>query len=73
MKITWLGHSGFRIEVEQAVLLIDPALPDTWRILSRPEELGQPFAADTLPDWERLEAIIRAAVVVEGGKAAPGG
>ncbi len=24
MKITWLGHSGFRIEVEQAVLLIDP-------------------------------------------------
>jgi hypothetical protein len=48
------------------VLLIDPALPDTWRILSRPEELGQPFAADTLPDWERLEAIIRAAVVVDG-------
>lgn len=24
MKITWLGHSGFRIEIEQAVLLIDP-------------------------------------------------
>jgi L-ascorbate metabolism protein UlaG (beta-lactamase superfamily) len=26
MKITWLGHSGFRLEVEQAVLLIDPWL-----------------------------------------------
>jgi len=26
MKITWLGHSSFRIEIEQAVLLIDPWL-----------------------------------------------
>lgn len=26
MKITWLGHSGFRIEVEQAVLVVDPWL-----------------------------------------------
>lgn len=26
MQITWLGHSGFRIEIEQAVLLIDPWL-----------------------------------------------
>ncbi|RUS60904.1 metal-dependent hydrolase [Pseudorhodobacter sp. E13] len=26
MKITWLGHSGFRIEVENAVLLVDPWL-----------------------------------------------
>lgn len=26
MKITWLGHSGFRIEIEQAVLLLDPWL-----------------------------------------------
>ncbi len=24
MKITWLGHSGFRIEIAQAVLLVDP-------------------------------------------------
>ena len=24
MKITWLGHSGFRIEIEGAVLLLDP-------------------------------------------------
>ncbi|WP_420859561.1 metal-dependent hydrolase [Marivivens marinus] len=24
MKITWLGHSGFRIEIEDQVLLIDP-------------------------------------------------
>lgn len=26
MNILWLGHSGFRIEIEQAVLLIDPWL-----------------------------------------------
>ncbi|MDD9922096.1 MAG: metal-dependent hydrolase [Boseongicola sp.] len=24
MKITWLGHSGFRIEIEDQVLLVDP-------------------------------------------------
>lgn len=24
MQITWLGHSGFRLEIESAVLLIDP-------------------------------------------------
>ena len=26
MQITWLGHSGFRIEIEDAVLLVDPWL-----------------------------------------------
>ena len=26
MKIIWLGHSGFRIEIEEAVLLVDPWL-----------------------------------------------
>jgi L-ascorbate metabolism protein UlaG (beta-lactamase superfamily) len=26
MRITWLGHSGFRIEIEDAVLLVDPWL-----------------------------------------------
>ena len=26
MKITWLGHSGFRIEIESAVILVDPWL-----------------------------------------------
>ncbi len=26
MRITWLGHSGFRIEIENATLLIDPWL-----------------------------------------------
>lgn len=24
MKLTWLGHSGFRMEIEKAVILIDP-------------------------------------------------
>ncbi len=26
MKLTWLGHSGFRLEIESAVILIDPWL-----------------------------------------------
>ena len=26
MKITWLGHACFRIEIEDAVLLVDPWL-----------------------------------------------
>ena len=26
MKITWLGHSGFRIEIAGEILLIDPFL-----------------------------------------------
>ena len=26
MRITWLGHSGFRIEIADAVLLVDPWL-----------------------------------------------
>ena len=26
MKITWLGHSGFRIEIGDQVLLVDPWL-----------------------------------------------
>ena len=26
MNIIWLGHSGFRIEIEGAVLLVDPWL-----------------------------------------------
>lgn len=45
------------------VLLIDPAAPESWSILARPEELAQP--RDGAPDLARLEAIIRAAVVVE--------
>ncbi len=48
------------------VLLIDPARPDSWRILARPEELGQPVEPAAPADCERLEAIIRAAVIVEG-------
>ena len=28
MKITWLGHSGFRIEIAGEVLLVDPWLKD---------------------------------------------
>lgn len=41
MKITWLGHSGFRIEIGQAVLLIDPWLA------------GNPM----FPETRRAEAI----------------
>lgn len=41
MKITWLGHSSFRIEIEGAVLLIDPWLD------------GNP----SFPDGRKAEAV----------------
>jgi len=60
------GHTvAAALAMGAPVLLIDPALPGTWRILGRPEELGQPALAEQ-PDVARLEAIIRAAVVAEG-------
>lgn len=61
------GHTvAEALKLGAPVLLIDPARPDTWRILGRPEELGVPADPAAAPDFARLEAIIRAAVVVEG-------
>ncbi len=48
MKITWLGHAGFRIEIEEAVLLVDPWLE------------GNPM----FPDARRAEAITGATHVL---------
>lgn len=48
------------------VLLIDPVAPEAWRIMTRPEELGHGGKRSPEPDDARLEAIIRAAMVVEG-------
>ena len=50
------------------VLLIDPAQPDQWSIHTRPEELGHLPArgSERAADTERLEAIIRAAVLAGG-------
>ncbi len=60
------GHTvAAALAMGAPVLLIDPAMPGTWRILGRPEELGQP-AAPGEPDVARLTAIIHAAVVSEG-------
>lgn len=60
------GHTvAAALAMGAPVLLIDPAVPGTWRILGRPEELGQP-TLPAAPDVARLEAIIRAAVVAEG-------
>lgn len=60
------GHTvAAALAMGAPVLLIDPAVPGTWRILGRPEELGQP-ALPAEPDVARLDAIIRAAVVCEG-------
>jgi len=54
------------------VLLIDPAAPGAWSLLTRPEELGHRALrpADAPPDHARLEALIRAAVVTEGWRPA---
>lgn len=66
------GGTGHTVNTALAmgtpVLLIDPAMPSAWSILTRPEELGQPRAGatDAGPDLARLEAIIRAAIDVEG-------
>ncbi|WP_017664565.1 hypothetical protein [Porphyrobacter sp. AAP82] len=61
------GHTvAEALKLGAPVLLIDPAQPNTWRILGRSEELGMPADPAATPDFARLEAIIRAAVVVEG-------
>src|SRR5690606_31391296 len=48
MKLTWLGHAGFRLEIEGAVILIDPWLT------------GNPV----FPEERRAEAIARATHVL---------
>ena len=54
MKITWLGHSGFRIEIAGAVLLVDPWLS------------GNPM----FPEARRAEAIAGAThILVSHGHA----
>lgn len=45
MKITWLGHSGFRIEIEAAVLLVDPWL--TGNPMFAPERRAEALAGAT--------------------------
>lgn len=48
MRLTWLGHSGFRIEIEDQVILLDPWLS------------GNPM----FPDDRRAEAIAGATVIL---------
>ncbi|MCL9999308.1 MAG: hypothetical protein NBV68_08000 [Erythrobacter sp.] len=61
------GHTvATALAMGAPVLLIDPARPESWRILGRPEELGQRVDPAAPADLDRLEAIIRAAVNVEG-------
>lgn len=61
------GHTvTATLQMGTPVLVIDPAAPEAWRILTRPEELGHGSAGTPAPDLDLLEAIIRAAVVVDG-------
>lgn len=48
------------------VLVLDPAAPGHWSILTRPEELGHLGKNPGAPDHDRLAAIIRAAILVDG-------
>jgi hypothetical protein len=48
------------------VLVLDPAAPSQWSILTRPEELGHFSAGTATPDHARLTAIINAAIMVDG-------
>lgn len=62
------GHTVISsLEMGTPVLLIDPAAPEAWSILTRPEELGHlaTRAPDTPCDDARLAALIRTAVVAE--------
>ena len=44
MKLSWLGHSGFRIEIEDQVLLLDPWLGNP---LFDPARRGEAIAGAT--------------------------
>jgi hypothetical protein len=60
------GHTvATALAMGTPVLLVDPAAPQAWSILTRPEELGHigRRAPDATADTARLEATIRAAVV----------
>jgi len=48
MKLTWLGHSGFRIEIADQILLVDPWLS------------GNPM----LPSERRAEAVAGATAIL---------
>ena len=41
MKMTWLGHSGFRIETSNAVILIDPFITGNPRFQGSPEAAAE--------------------------------
>lgn len=61
------GHTiATALTMGTPVLLIDPAAPEVWQILTRPEELQQVAAVPQAPDLARLDAIIRATMVIEG-------
>lgn len=61
------GHTvATALTMGTPVLLIDPAAPEGWRILARPEELGNGTDSGHAPDLARLEAIISAAIVAQG-------
>lgn len=61
------GHTVVAaLEMGTPVLLIDPAVPDAWNILIRPEELGHVPPTGAAPDYARLEAMVRAALMEDG-------
>ncbi|MFN4039402.1 MAG: hypothetical protein ACK4IB_08695 [Erythrobacter sp.] len=63
------GHTvASALAMGTPVLVLDPAAPDNWSILTRPEELGHPRASATSagPDHSRLTAIIRTAILADG-------
>ena len=52
------------------VLVLDPAAPGRWAILTRPEELGHLEQRTGAPDRARLAAILTAAIRVDGWRPA---
>ena len=57
------GHTVLKaLEQGTPVLVIDPASPEDWSILTQPEELGHRGKADAAPDNDRLNALISSAL-----------
>ncbi|AWW75608.1 hypothetical protein CD351_14315 [Erythrobacter sp. KY5] len=66
------GHTVLHaLEQGTPVLVIDPAMPQGWSILVRPEELGHRKQGDGNPDGDRLDTLVRTSLGLDGDSMDP--
>ena len=58
MQIIWLGHSGFRIEIEEAVLLVDPWLTGNPMFPAEARAAFERGAVDAWVIWDPFLAAV---------------